>query len=359
MPRRHRLHGRVRPAPLAQAGLGPVARPGADAAHHRRRVADLVLGPYRPEPAPTACARPTAPDPPIASTPTAGAPPWPRPTSSTPSARPSGKRGGGLSQVHPADLGRPRRSARSSSAPASTRPPSRTSCSAASTPSARQAGDIARTCVAGRRPARGGAGHHHRPPVRLVAAGRALRRPGRDERHRRPGRGRRRAEHEHDPDLVGHDRRRAASASPTRSPARRAGMDRYGDQEISQFRGAELIAEKWDITREDMEAFALESHRRALQATDEGRFEREIAPARRASPPTRAPPRHDPGEDGRRSSTLARGRPHHRRRVEPDLRRRARRMLIASRAGGEGPRPHARGPASTTSACAATTRSSC
>jgi acetyl-CoA C-acetyltransferase len=55
-------------------------------------------------------------------------------------------------------------------------------------------------------------------------------------------------------------------------------LDRYGDQEISQFRGADLIAEKWGITREDMEVFALESHRRAAQATDEGRFEREIAP---------------------------------------------------------------------------------
>src|SRR5437588_1926401 len=53
---------------------------------------------------------------------------------------------------------------------------------------------------------------------------------------------------------------------------------RYGDQEISQFRGAELIAEKWGISREEMEAFALESHRRAAQATDEGRFEREIIP---------------------------------------------------------------------------------
>ena len=55
-------------------------------------------------------------------------------------------------------------------------------------------------------------------------------------------------------------------------------LDRYGDQEISQFRGGDLIAEKWGITREDMEVFALESHRRAAQATDEGRFEREIAP---------------------------------------------------------------------------------
>ncbi|MHB8669254.1 MAG: acetyl-CoA C-acetyltransferase [Acidimicrobiales bacterium] len=53
---------------------------------------------------------------------------------------------------------------------------------------------------------------------------------------------------------------------------------RYGDQEISQFRGAEMIAEKWAISREDMEAYALESHRRAFQAIEEGRFDREIVP---------------------------------------------------------------------------------
>jgi acetyl-CoA C-acetyltransferase len=53
---------------------------------------------------------------------------------------------------------------------------------------------------------------------------------------------------------------------------------RYGDQEISQFRGADLIAEQWDISREDMEAFGVESHERAIRATAEGRFEREIVP---------------------------------------------------------------------------------
>src|SRR3954453_4198362 len=53
---------------------------------------------------------------------------------------------------------------------------------------------------------------------------------------------------------------------------------RYGTQEVSQFRAAEMIAEKWDISRDDMEAFALESHRRAAQAQDEGRFDREITP---------------------------------------------------------------------------------
>ena len=53
---------------------------------------------------------------------------------------------------------------------------------------------------------------------------------------------------------------------------------RYGDQEISQFRGAQLIVEKWGQTREQLEEFSLESHRRAVKAIDEGRFEREIAP---------------------------------------------------------------------------------
>jgi acetyl-CoA C-acetyltransferase len=53
---------------------------------------------------------------------------------------------------------------------------------------------------------------------------------------------------------------------------------RYGDQPVNQFHGAELIAEKWGISRADMEEFALESHRRAIQAIDEGRFEREISP---------------------------------------------------------------------------------
>ncbi len=53
---------------------------------------------------------------------------------------------------------------------------------------------------------------------------------------------------------------------------------RYGTQEVSQFRSAEMIAEKWDVSREEMEQFALESHTRAITAIDEGRFEREILP---------------------------------------------------------------------------------
>src|SRR5690349_726629 len=51
-------------------------------------------------------------------------------------------------------------------------------------------------------------------------------------------------------------------------------VERYGTQEVSQFRGAEMIAEKWGISREEVEQFAFESHQRAARATDEGRFER-------------------------------------------------------------------------------------
>ncbi|GAA3446606.1 acetyl-CoA C-acetyltransferase [Planomonospora venezuelensis] len=53
---------------------------------------------------------------------------------------------------------------------------------------------------------------------------------------------------------------------------------RYGEQEISQFRGAEMIAEHWGLSRAEMEAFAYESHRRAARAVDEGRFAGETAP---------------------------------------------------------------------------------
>jgi acetyl-CoA C-acetyltransferase len=53
---------------------------------------------------------------------------------------------------------------------------------------------------------------------------------------------------------------------------------RYGDQEISQFRGAQLMCEKWGFKREQLEEFALESHQRAARAIEEGRFDDQIAP---------------------------------------------------------------------------------
>jgi acetyl-CoA C-acetyltransferase len=55
-------------------------------------------------------------------------------------------------------------------------------------------------------------------------------------------------------------------------------VDRYQDQEVSQFKGAEVIAAKWELSREEMEQFALESHRRAVVAIDEGRFDNEVVP---------------------------------------------------------------------------------
>jgi len=53
---------------------------------------------------------------------------------------------------------------------------------------------------------------------------------------------------------------------------------RYGTQEVSQFRSAEMIAERWGISREAMEQFALTSNERAIAAIDSGRFDGEIAP---------------------------------------------------------------------------------
>jgi acetyl-CoA C-acetyltransferase len=53
-------------------------------------------------------------------------------------------------------------------------------------------------------------------------------------------------------------------------------LHRYGDQEISQFRGSEMIAEKWNLSREQMEEFSLASHQRAQEAIRAGHFENEI-----------------------------------------------------------------------------------
>ena len=47
---------------------------------------------------------------------------------------------------------------------------------------------------------------------------------------------------------------------------------------VNQGLSAEMIAEKWDISREELDALGVQSHARAHQATEEGRFEREIAP---------------------------------------------------------------------------------
>jgi len=53
---------------------------------------------------------------------------------------------------------------------------------------------------------------------------------------------------------------------------------RYGAEEVSQFRAADLIAGKWGIGRPEMERYALASHQRAVHAIDAGAFDAEIAP---------------------------------------------------------------------------------
>lgn len=55
-------------------------------------------------------------------------------------------------------------------------------------------------------------------------------------------------------------------------------VERYGNIPPTQFRSAQMIAEKWNLTRRELEVFSLESHTRALRAIKEGRFDREIVP---------------------------------------------------------------------------------
>ncbi|MBI4514837.1 MAG: acetyl-CoA C-acetyltransferase [Deltaproteobacteria bacterium] len=58
-----------------------------------------------------------------------------------------------------------------------------------------------------------------------------------------------------------------------------AGMKRrYPGVKFNQFAGAEMMAQRWGLTREQLDAFGLSSHRKAARATREGRFAREIVP---------------------------------------------------------------------------------
>jgi acetyl-CoA C-acetyltransferase len=54
--------------------------------------------------------------------------------------------------------------------------------------------------------------------------------------------------------------------------------DRYGVSEFSQFTGAEMIAANYQFTREQLDAFALASHRKAAEAAEGGAFDSEIVP---------------------------------------------------------------------------------
>src|ERR671925_1098105 len=53
---------------------------------------------------------------------------------------------------------------------------------------------------------------------------------------------------------------------------------------VPQGISAEVIADEWGLTREELDAYSLESHRRAVAAIDEGRFEREVVPVEVENP---------------------------------------------------------------------------
>jgi len=53
---------------------------------------------------------------------------------------------------------------------------------------------------------------------------------------------------------------------------------RFGNEPVSQFNGAEMVAKKWNLSRRELEEFSLASHQRAAHARAEGWFNREITP---------------------------------------------------------------------------------
>ena len=54
--------------------------------------------------------------------------------------------------------------------------------------------------------------------------------------------------------------------------------ERYPGVQFSQFTGAEMMAERWKMPREELDSFALASHQKAINATEGGFFDREIVP---------------------------------------------------------------------------------
>jgi acetyl-CoA acetyltransferase family protein len=74
---------------------------------------------------------------------------------------------------------------------------------------------------------------------------------------------------------------RVPMGSTTKGPGEPFGpamVARYDNKLVHQGISAEMIAQKWEISREALDAFSLESHRRAAQATREGRFTSQILP---------------------------------------------------------------------------------
>lgn len=75
-----------------------------------------------------------------------------------------------------------------------------------------------------------------------------------------------------------------ANGRPAGMPLGPAYLNRTGGKFVDQGMAAEMIAEKWGIAKEEMDAFALRSHQRAERAWTEGRFDREVVPVKVTGP---------------------------------------------------------------------------
>jgi acetyl-CoA C-acetyltransferase len=79
-------------------------------------------------------------------------------------------------------------------------------------------------------------------------------------------------------------------------------LERFGVRGFSQFHGAEAIARKYGFTREQLDAYSLESHRRAAAATERGDFAHEIVPLTIDTP--EGPQVHDRDEGIRADASM-------------------------------------------------------
>lgn len=155
---------------------------------------------------------------------------------------------------------------------------------------------------------------------------RALCRPG-DRQHRRRHRGRR-AESERHSDLRG-DAVGAALRVDDPFFGSVGWQRRYGNPEMSQFRSAEMIADRWRPSREHREEFAVASREKALAAQQAGRFDRG-----RSQPRATRSARRDPGfQTGTRSARCLSGRGWSAARgtAQPDLRRLGGTLIVYER----------------------------
>ncbi|MET0545192.1 MAG: acetyl-CoA C-acetyltransferase [Caulobacterales bacterium] len=71
-----------------------------------------------------------------------------------------------------------------------------------------------------------------------------------------------------------------SASQPGQTPMVQRIKDRYGVENFVQFTGANMIARKWGFSREDCDAFGLQSHKRAIAATNSGAFDSEIVPVK-------------------------------------------------------------------------------